>query len=67
LGLLEGPDRTIYGFTHSCIYRLHRESHTLETLVHDQFDVAGPLLGHDLYFATGHKLRSVRLLEEGKP
>ena len=61
LGLQNGPDGKIYGFTSECIYRVDTDSLTAEVLIQDSFGIAGPILGEDIYFATGHRLRAVRL------
>ena len=61
LGLQNGPDEKIYGFTNSCIYRLDPASLTIEELIRDSFSVAGPILGQEVYFATGHHLRALKL------
>ena len=63
LGLQNGPDGKIYGFTTSCIYRLDPSSLSVEEVIReeDAFTVAGPILGRELYFATGHRLRAVKL------
>ena len=63
LGLRNGPDGKIYGFTTSCIYRLDPALLTIEEVVRDEdgFSIAGPILGSDIYFATRHRLRAVRI------
>jgi hypothetical protein len=53
----------IYGFTNSCIYRLDPSSLAVEEVVRDSLGIAGPILGKEIYFATGHRLRSVRLFQ----
>lgn len=65
LGLQNGPDGKIYGFTRSCIYRLDPDSLTVKVITSDDrgFNVAGPILGENIYFATGHRLRAARILE----
>jgi hypothetical protein len=65
LGLQNGPDGKMYGFTGSCIYRIDPESLTIKVIASDAkgFRVAGPILGKDIYFATGHQLRAARILE----
>jgi hypothetical protein len=65
LGLQNGPDGKIYGFTRSCIYRLDPDSLTVRVIISDTdgISVAGPILDKDIYFATGHRLRSARILE----
>ena len=63
LGLQNGPDDKIYGFTRSSIYRLDPATLTIEVIVHEKgaFKIAGPILGNDIYFATGHRLRAVKI------
>jgi hypothetical protein len=65
LGLQKGPDDKIYGFTRSCIYQVDPDSFTLKVITSDDkgFSVAGPILGQDIYFATGHLLRSARIFK----
>jgi hypothetical protein len=65
LGLQNGPDDMIYGFTRSCIYRFDPETLKLKVITSSrrQFDIAGPILGKDIYFATGHWLRAARIIE----
>jgi len=65
LGLQNGPDGRIYGFTRSCIYRLDPDSLTVKVITSDDegFSVAGPILDEDIYFATGHRLRAEKILE----
>ena len=61
LGLKNGPDGKIYGFTNSCIYRLDPVSLAVEEVIRGSFSVAGPILGKEVYFATGHRFRAVKL------
>jgi len=61
LGLQNGPNGKIYGFTNSCIYRLDPASLTVEAIIRDSFGIAGPIIGQEVYFATGHRLRAVKL------
>ncbi len=63
LGLQNGPDGMIYGFTNSCIYRLDPVSLAVEEVIQGTFSIAGPILGQDIYFATGHRLRAAKLLQ----
>jgi len=63
LGLQNGPDGRIYGFTNFCIYRMDPGSLAIEEVIRDSFSVAGPILGQEVYFATGHRLRSARILQ----
>ena len=65
LGLQNGPDGKIYGFTRSCIYQLDPDSLVVKVIASDDrgFSVAGPIFGEDIYFATGHRLRAARILE----
>ena len=63
LGLQNGPDGKIYGFTSSCIYRLDPSTFSLEVVVMAEgaFTVPGPILGRHIYFATGHRLRAAEM------
>ena len=62
LGLQNGPDGKIYGFTSTSIYRLHPDSLAIEVVYEGSgFGIAGPILGKELYFATGHHLRAVKV------
>ena len=65
LGLQNGTDGQIYGFTRSCIYRFDPYSLAVKVVINDErgISVAGPILGKDIYFATGHRLRSARILK----
>jgi hypothetical protein len=63
LGLQNGPDGAIYGFTSSCIYRLDPESLAVEELIHqeDAFQIAGPIVGNSVLFAKIHRLMAARI------
>lgn len=63
LGLQFGPDEYLYGFTSDCIYRLDLHSRDAEVLFHEPggLAVAGPILDGRIYFASGHRLRSLVL------
>ena len=63
LGLQNGPDGKIYGFTSDSIYRLEPSSLRLTEVIRapSAFDIAGPILGSDIYFATGQRLRAAKL------
>jgi len=63
LGLQNGPDGMIYGFTNSCIYRFDPASLDVEEIIRDRFGIAGPILGQYIYFATGHRLRAARVFQ----
>jgi len=63
-GLQLGPDGNVYGFSRASLYRLHLPALELEELVRteNEFDAPGPIIGGDVFFATGPKLRAARLL-----
>ncbi|MFH1921100.1 MAG: hypothetical protein ABIP48_14625 [Planctomycetota bacterium] len=67
LGLQNGPDGKVYGFTSHTIYRLDPASPAVEEVVRQNgaFGIAGPILGDDVYFATDHRLRAVKIFGEG--
>jgi hypothetical protein len=66
LGLQQGPDGLIYGFTTSTIYTL--DPLTLELAEVVEVDggikIAGPILGKDIYFGTGPRLRAARIFDQ---
>ncbi len=68
LGLTLGPDGKVYGFTRSCLYRLDPASLDIAEIlkVEDEFEIAGPILGNDIYYAKGPALKSVTLFEPKK-
>ncbi len=63
LGLQNGPDGQIYGFTQSCIYKLDPNTLTITTLIEapNAFTVAGPIAGDTIYFAHMHQLCSAQI------
>ncbi len=65
LGLVLGPDGLVYGFTRNCLYRLDPDAWTLTPVLTEEggFDIAGPFLDLDLYYAKGVELKSIRLFE----
>ena len=63
LGLQNGPDGKVYGFTRSCIYVLDPESMSSKVLVKGSFGIAGPIVGKSIYFASGHILKAARIFE----
>ncbi len=65
LGLQNGPDGYVYGFTRSTLYRFLPGTMAVETIVSDKdaFSVPGPILGRDIYFASGPELRSIGLFK----
>jgi hypothetical protein len=66
LSLQLGPDGLVYGFTKSCLYRLDPETLAVTEIVREEngFDVMGPILGNDVYYARGAKLKAIRLFQE---
>lgn len=64
LALQLGPDGQLYGVTSKNIYRVRPASSTVTVLmaVNDKISAAGPILGPDLYFASGHRLRAATVL-----
>lgn len=61
LGLQNGPDGLIYGFTHSCIYRFDPAKRQSEVILRGEFSTPGPIVGQDIYFAKGFKLQAARI------
>ena len=64
LGLQNGPDGMIYGFTSACIFRADPGTLRVEVvtpLESKARNVAGPILGQDIYFAKGHRLMAARI------
>jgi outer membrane protein assembly factor BamB len=66
-GLQLGPDGQIYGLTHTLIYRLDPDSLSVDVIV--EFDerlighgAAGPIVGNDIYFSSGHRLMAAQIL-----
>jgi len=68
LGLVLGPDGKVYGFTMSCLYRLDPATLRVTEVLRqaDEFEIAGPILGNDIYYAKGPALKSVTLFETKK-
>ena len=63
VGLQNGPDGMIYGFTSECIYRLNPASLDVAEVVRPEggVSVAGPIMNENIYFASGHRLRAARI------
>jgi streptogramin lyase len=68
LSLTLGPDGKVYGFTKSCLYRLDPSTLKAVEILREEngFDIAGPILGNDIYYAKGPSLKSVQLFESPK-
>ena len=65
LGLQNGPDGYLYGFTRSCFYRIDPATLEVEELLYkdDAFDIAGPINGNSVYFAQNFKLKTINLFQ----
>ena len=67
LGLQNGPDGKIYGMTSSTIYRLNPTdvSVPIEPVIASAngFDISGPILENEIYYAEGHRLMVARIFE----
>jgi len=61
LGLQNGPDGKIYGFTSSCIYRLDPQNLNIEIIVNGEFGIAGPIIDKNIYFSIGHRLKCAKI------
>ena len=68
LGLTLGTDGKVYGFTKSCLYRLDPATLQATEILRqeEEFEIAGPILGNDIYYARGPALKSVTLFETKK-
>jgi hypothetical protein len=64
-GLALGSDGFIYGFTSSCFYRVRPPGLKTEVIAREEngFDIPGPIIGKDVYYARGHILRAMRVFE----
>lgn len=63
LGLQNGPNGKIYGFTSLCIYRLDPSTYEIKVLVECEIGVAGPIIGKNIYFSKGHILKYAKIFE----
>ena len=67
LGLQNGPDGKIYGMTSSTIYHLNPTdvSVPIEPVIASAngFDISGPILENEIYYAEGHRLMVARIFE----
>ena len=63
LGLQIAPDGRLYGFTDSCIYRVATSDFAACEILWEEggISVAGPILGGEIFYANGHRLRSVAI------
>jgi streptogramin lyase len=68
LGLTLGRDGQAYGFTKSCLYRLDPETLKATEILREEdgFEIAGPILGDDIYYGKGPALKSVAIFEAKK-
>ena len=62
-----GPDGKIYDMTSSTIYRLNPTdvSVSIEPVIASAngFDISGPILENDIYYAKGHRLMTARIFK----
>jgi streptogramin lyase len=58
-----GPDGAVWGLTSDVLFRLDAATRKLQVVVNlpGEFDIAGPMVGNTLYFATNHRLRALTL------
>lgn len=65
LGMQNGPDGMIYGFTTTGIYRFDPISLLVQEVVRPEtgISVAGPIIAAQIYFASGHRLCAVQISE----
>jgi hypothetical protein len=63
LGLQNGPDGQIYGFTRSCLYRLDPATLHFTEIIRqeDGFGVAGPIAGAYVYWSKIHHLLAAKI------
>ena len=63
LGLQEGPDGKIYGFTESCLYQFDPITLALKEIISSEkeFSVPGPIIGNNIYFANEYCLRTAEI------
>jgi hypothetical protein len=68
LGLQLGPDGAVYGFTKSCLYCLDPATLAVTEILREEggFDVPGPMIGGDIFYAKNTELKAVRLFEPAK-
>ena len=65
-GLQNGRDGMIYGVTGACVYRLDPETLTTEEIIKfperlQGHAAAGPIIGDEIYFSSGHRLLSSKI------
>ena len=62
-----GPDGKIYDMTSSTIYRLNPTdvSVPIEPVIASAngFDISGPILENEIYYAKGHRLMTARIFK----
>jgi hypothetical protein len=59
LGLQNGPDGKIYGFTTASFYAFDPARRAITPLYEekDAFQIPGPVMGNNVYFAKKHELK----------
>ena len=67
LGLQVGPDNLIYGVTPHCIFTLDPTSLAIEEIIAfpgplQGHAAAGPIVGGELYYSSGHRLMAAKVL-----
>jgi len=65
LSLMQGPDGKLYGFTDNYLYTADPMSLDYKVLYTSKglFEVPGPIIDKDIYFASGQKLMAIRLFK----
>ncbi len=62
LSLRKTPDGHIYGSTRTTFYQIEPDTTNINILVEGlNISVPGPVVGDTFYFATGHRLRALRI------
>ena len=61
LGLQTGPDGKIYGFTTASFYEFDPSRRTITPLHEekDAFQIPGPMMGNNVYFAKKHEMKKL--------
>ncbi len=63
LGLQNGPDGKIYGFTSASFYEFDLSRRAITSLYEEEgtFQVPGPVMGDNVYFAKKHEMKRLAI------